>query len=220
MWGWLLVAAQAQVALPAYDEALARGTWIALDARLEQTCAFNPHASGVECTNPAVLDEVIARAEAWQRVVQPDAGLAYLAGLAWRYKGDAARAQDAWEQAVALDPGYRAPWYDLGELYLAAGDLDRADHAFTQVGQLTPPGAETWLAPWRLAEVAAFRKDPAAFEGHLREAIRHGFTFDRVGGLPNWKAFLDDPVIGPSVEKLVTVYGNPEQLDAIRRGAP
>lgn len=214
--GW----AGAQVALPAYDEALARGTWMALDARLEQSCAFNPHASGVECADPAVLDEVIARSDAWQRVVQPDAGLAYLGGLAWRYKGDAARARAAWERAVELDPDYRAPWYDLGELYLADGDLDRAANAFTQVGRLTPPGAETWLAPWRLAEVAAFRRDPAAFEAHLRDALRHGFTFDRVAGLPNWKAFLEDPEIGPSVEKLVTVYGNAAQLEAIRRGTP
>ena len=213
----LLAAASAEIPLPDYDDQLARGEWHVLNERLDRTCRFQPRAGGVTCSRPEVLDEVIARGEAWQATVQPDAGLAYLVGLAWRYKGSEAKARSHWEAAVELDPDYRAPWYDLGELYLAAGELDAASSAFEQVARLTPDGEESWLAPWRLAEVAAFQQDVEGFESHMREALRHGFTFDRVSGLPNWKGFLKDPVIGPSVRKMVTVYGSPGDLDALER---
>lgn len=217
MWLLLLsLGAHAEMPLPDYDDALARGTWHQLDQRLTATCRFNPRAGVMECASDKVLDEVIAEAEAWQRTVQPDAGLTYLAGLAWRYKGDTPRAKAHWERAVELDADYRAPWYDLGEVYLAEGDFASAERAFTEVGRLTPEGNQSWIAPWRLAEVAAFRQDPDAFERHMRKALRHGFTFDHVAGLPNWKGFLADPTVGPSVEKLITVYGSPADLEALR----
>lgn len=216
MWTLLLCLARAEIPLPDYDDALAQGQWFALNDRIDATCRVDPRTGLADCANPAVLDEVIAKADAWQRVVQPDPGLTYLSGLAWRYKGDTSRARSHWERAVELDPDYRAPWYDLGELYLAAGELDRARHAFEQVGRLTTDPVQAWLAPWRLAEVAAFRQDPEAFEDHVREALRHGFTFDRVVGLPNWKGFSKDPVMGPSVEKLVTVYGTQRDLEVLR----
>lgn len=216
---WLLLASlgSAGVGLPDYDEMLAQAEWHVLNQRLDSTCRFEPRAGGVTCSRPEILDEIIARGEAWQQTVQPDAGLTYLVGLAWRYKGSDAKARAEWERAVQLDPDYRAPWYDLGELYLASGELDEAARAFEQVARLTPEGAESWLAPWRLAEVAAFQQDVEAFEDHMRDALRHGFTFDRVSALPNWKGFLRDPVIGPSVEKLVSVYGSPGDLDALKQ---
>ncbi len=221
MWLALLAAsALAEIPLPDYDRALARREWIALNSRLDATCAFSPATARVECRDPEVLDEVIARATRWQRAIHTDPGLTYLVGLANRYKGFHPRARRFMEEAVHLDPDYRAPWYDLGEICLLQGDLECAEHAFEQVDRLTPDGEDSWIAPWRLAEVAAFRRDPEAFEAHVREALRRGFTFDRVVALPNWQGFARDPQIGPSVEKLVSVYGSPRDLEVLRGGAP
>ena len=218
MWIWLLAAlGSAEIPLPDYDEALAMAEWHRINEQIDATCRFEPRAGGVTCSRPEVLDAVIERGETWQSTVQRDAGLTYLVGLAWRYKGSDAKAKAQWEAAVKLDPDYRAPWYDLGELYLAAGEFDSASKAFEQVARLTPEGAESWLAPWRLAEVAAFQQDVPAFEEHMRTALRFGFTFDRVSALPNWKGFARDPVMGPSVQKLVTVYGSPGDLDALKQ---
>ena len=172
-------------------------------------------AARVGVTERAV-QRIIADAKSWQDQVQDDAGLAYLQGLAWRYLGETERARAALLQAVALDPDDRAAWYDLGELYLADGELQSASEAFAQVTRLIPEGPEAWIGPWRQAEVAAARQDAAAFEQHLRAALTHGFDLRQIAGLPNWKAYLADPVVGPSVEKLITVYGSRDVLDSLR----
>jgi hypothetical protein len=97
-----------------------------------------------------------------------------------------------------------------------SGELDKARHAFEQVARLTTDTRQRWIAPWRLAEVAASAGDAAGFETHMREALRHGFSFDTIAGLPNWQAYVADPRVGPSVAKLISVYGNPAVLDTLR----
>ena len=216
MWLLLLGLALGTQTPPDYDLALAEGEWLALNQLMEQGCRYNQMAGAVVCERPAVLDEVIARAEAWSTTVQPDAGLTYLAGLAWRYKGEHGQARVHWERATREDPDYRAPWYDLGELYLGAGEVDKARHAFEQVARLTEDPSERWIAPWRLAEVAASAGDPQGFEAHMRESLKHGFSFDNIAGLPNWKAYLADPKVGPSVEKLISVYSSRDVLESLR----
>jgi len=216
MWLYLLVVhAWAEVPLPDYDRALAAAEWRALDKELDAACQVHPHA-GLVCHAPERLDLVIARGQAWTQTVQPDAGISYLVGLAWRFKGDNQRARALWEKVTREDPDYATTWYDLGELYLSAGEWSNAEAAFEHVRRLTPEGAESWLADWRLAEVAAFQQDPAAFESHMRAALRQGFTFERVAGLPNWQQFLADPVMQASVEKLISVYGTREVLESLR----
>ena len=216
MWFLLTALAWGTQTPPDYDDALAEGEWLGLNQLMERSCQFQPRVGAVVCTKPEVLDEVIQRATDWNTVVQEDAGLTYLIGLAWRYKGEHGQARAAWEKATTQDPDYRAPWYDLGELYLGAGELDKATHAFEQVARLTEDPTQLWIAPWRLAEVAASAGNPAAFETHMREALRHGFSFHTITGLPNWQAYLADPKVGPSVEKLISVYGSREVLDSLR----
>ena len=205
--------------LPDYDTALAEAEWHVLNDVMDGQCAFNPYANAVVCREPKVLDEVIARAEAWMTHVQPDPGLTYLVGLAWRYKGAADQARANWEKAIALDPEYRAPWYDLGELLMASGELDAAANAFAEVTRLTHDPSQAWIGPWRQAEVAAMQHDPEAFETFMRLALRHGFSFSQVTGLPNWQAFVADPIMRPSVEKLISVYGTRDVIDSLRSPA-
>ncbi len=215
---WLLLAAGAfaEMPLPDYDQSLARAEWHVLNNRIEANCQYAQVRGAVVCRDMAEVDAIIADAEHWMDNVTEDAGIIYLVGLCWRYKGGEDQARAHWERATKSDPDYRAPWYDLGEVYLAANELDRAKVAFEHVQRLSPEGPASWLAPWRLAEVAAAQQRPDDFERHMREALRAGFTFERIQGTPNWKAYLADPVMHDSVQQLITVYGSQAVLDSLR----
>ncbi len=215
LWWWVSLAA-AEVPLPSWREELLRAEWAAVNAQIEQSCT-EPRFIGQAVTcREETLRAAIDRAVAFQAQVTEDGGLAYLVGLAWRYLGDTAKAERHYRRATALRPDDQGAWNDLGEMYLAQGRLDEAAEAFDHVSELVADAPQGWIGPWRLAEVAAHRGDPAAFETHLREALRRGFTFQTIAGLPNWKAFYADPRMRDSLDKLITVYGDEAILDSLR----
>jgi tetratricopeptide (TPR) repeat protein len=207
----------ADMPLPTYEDWLARSKWHEVNATLEANCRYVPLEAAIVCEDLAAVDRLIGEVESFQRHVLRDAGLEYLVGLAWRYKGGNQRARGKFESAIALDPNYTAPWSDLGELYILSGDFSRADAAFAQVTRLENTGPKSWIGPWRQAEVAALLQDPQAFDAHMHEALARGFSFRQIEGLPNWKAFYADPVMRDAVEKLITVYGSREILDSLAR---
>lgn len=209
--------ALADMPLPTYEDWLARSKWHEVNASLEATCQFVPMEAAVVCDDLATVDRLIADVESFQRHVLRDAGLEYLVGLAWRYRGGDKRARAKFKAAIALDPDYAAPWSDLGELHILAGDFSEADRAFAQVTRLESTGPKSWIGPWRQAEVAAHLQDPQAFDAHMHEALARGFSFRQIEGLPNWKAFYADPVMRDAVEKLITVYGSREILESLDR---
>ena len=213
MWFFVLTAS-AEMPLPDYADSLVQARWHEVDSLIEAGC--HRLGSGQATCNPEPLDEAIAKASAFEAVVVEDARLAYLIGLAAQLKGDVATAESNWRRAVRLDEERADAWHDLGELTLAQGRLDDAAEAFAHVTDLVSRGNKAWLGPWRQAEVAAQQGDAAEFEAHMRKALERGFSFRLVQGLPAWKGFLADPVIGPSVQKLVTVYGSEEVLDSLR----
>lgn len=204
--------AHADVPLPDYDRALARAEWVRVDRLLQRGCSWDPSAEKIVCADE--IHEAIARARAFQEIVLPDASLQYLVGLGYKYQGKDGRAKRAYRAALDLDPTLVEAWYDLGEILLAERDLDGAENAFRQVAGLLPTGDRAWLGLWRLAEVAAHRGDAATFEAQLKEALKRGFSFQTVRGLPNWKAFYADPALRDSIEKLVTVYGTRDVLES------
>ncbi len=212
-WIWWGVAF-AEKPLPDLGTELARVEWRRLDLELERGCQFSPLVGVVTCRE-GVTEDVIQRVDAFSRGVVRDAGLEYLAGLAHRYGGEPARARRRYEAAVALDPTYDAAWYDLGELHLVQGRLDEAEAAFTKVAELVQ-GEKAWIGPWRLAEVAATRGDAEQFEVHIKEALRIGFSFESIAGLPNWKAFYADPRLRDTLDKLLTVYAAPGVRESLR----
>lgn len=208
----LVSLAHADLPPPDYDRTLARATWVQVDRLLQRGCNYDPVSERVECSDE--VQEAIDRARWFQRVVFEDAGLQYLVGLGYKYQGKDRRAKRAYREALALDANLPEAWYDLGEILLAERELDEAEQAFRRVAELIPSGERSWLGLWRLAEVAAHRGDAETFEEHLKEALRRGFSFQTVRGLPNWKAFYADPALRDSIEKLVTVYGTRDVLDS------
>lgn len=210
MWALLGLAA-ASIPFPDYRDQLVQSTWFEVNSLLEAAC----DAPGFATCNPEPLDEAITKATAFQRHVTPDARLEYLIGLAWISRGEPAKGERALRAALALDVDRADAWHDLGELTLNQGRLDEAEEAFGHVDRLVPDGPRGWLGPWRLAEVAARRRDPVVFERQMKEALRRGFSFTLIQGRENWREFAADPAIGPVVRKLVTVYGTPDVLQSL-----
>lgn len=194
---------------------LARDTWRRLDARLQAGCRVDPTQGGVVCED-GVAASVIADVDAFERRLFPDGPLTYLGGLAARYAGDEGAAERRYRRALDLDPTLVEAWYDLGELLLASGRLDEAQAAFAEVAARNTARATSWLGPWRLAEVAAHRHDAAAFEAHLTEALRRGFTFRQIAGLPNWRGFYADPALRDTLRALLLVYADPSVEASLR----
>jgi tetratricopeptide (TPR) repeat protein len=205
----------AEIPLPSWREELLKAEWAAIDQQIEASCV-KPRFLGqaVTCREES-LKAAIQRAERFQSEVAEDGGLEYLVGLAWRYLGDVKKAEKHYRRATELRPDDRGAWYDLGEMYLASARWTDAEEAFEHVSALMVDDPQAWIGPWRLAEVAAHQGDAAKFERHMKEALRRGFTFQTIAGLPNWKAFYADPRIRDSLEKLVTVYGDRKVLDSL-----
>lgn len=209
---WLAVAL-AEQPFPAYDEVVVARVWDKLNSLIDAACiGVGPER---RCSHEP-LDEAIQRGQAFQRDVLLDGRIQYLIGLAQLSKGERSAARQSFDQAVALDPGRIDAWNDLGEMALTDGDYARAHEAFTHVATTLDTGPQAWIGPWRLAEVAAHQRRPEAFEDHLRTALERGFSFRQIAGLPNWRGFLADPVMGPSVRKLLTVYASPAVLESLQ----
>lgn len=208
-----LASAHAELPLPDYDRTLARARWHQVNAIIETACGYDMVQKGMACTED--VGRAITLADDFQRTVMKDAGIEYLAALAHKLSGQQAKAKRRYRAALALDAELTEGWYDLGEILLVEGDFPGADDAFERVAALVPQGPRAWLGPWRRAEVAAHQRDIEAFELHMREALRRGFSFEEIRGLPNWRAFYADPDLRDSINKLITVYGTPSVLESL-----
>lgn len=195
---WLGVA-QAEMPLPSYRTAATRAAWYDVN----------------ELVEARRYEEAIARAEAFEETVTETAGLEYLVGLSWRMLDDGKKAEAHLRRSVELDPEYAAPWGELGEIYMVQGRFDEARTCFEHVTELVQTGPGATSGPRRLAEIAAQQGDAPAFETHIREALRRGFSFREIAGLPNWQRYYADPRVRDSIEKMVTVYGDKRILETL-----
>lgn len=207
----LMALAWAEQPLPSFSEDRTIQTWLRLNAAIEQACMMDPRTGGHAC-DPEPLGRTINQARAWTTHVHKDARILYLIGLAHRLRQEPKLAVNAYQQALSIDPSRQDAWSDLGELRLAEADYEGAREAFEHVSELVDSGPHSWIGPYRLAEVAGFEQQPEAFERHIKQALRRGFSFQQVADLPAWRQFYADPVMRDTVAKLVTVYGTPDLL--------
>lgn len=197
--------------LPSYRDEIVVATWTSADEALTRACRWPRGSEGVgvpiACDAEAV-QRVIDKLEAFQTQVGEDARLRYLQGLAWRRLDQRVRAQRAYEAATALDPTRLDAWFDLGELHVIAEEWSAADTAFAHVTDQLAEGPRAWPGWMQRAQVAAHRGDAEAFEDHLLQALRYGFTFSTVASDPTWQGWAADPTLGPVIQRLLHSYAD------------
>lgn len=195
MWWWLAPALAAREPRD-YHEALA--------ARA---------AGSVEALNVAGhYDEAVALGRRWQKGVEPSSAVAYEIAYAYNRMSKLDEAIDTYAEAIRLDPKNAAAHYDRGEILLALG---REEDARADLEAAAALRRDHWAVHFRLAELAGRRGDAVAFEAHLTDALRNGFSFDVALQDPRWRGWFHDPALGPVLVKLVTLYGDERLLEGL-----
>jgi tetratricopeptide (TPR) repeat protein len=160
-------------------------------------------------------EQALAHIREFRAEVADDPRLAYEEALVLRHLDRTREAEKLLTVVLHGDPSLAAAWYDLGEIHLSKNALEEAEKAFQQAATLTADHPQGWAGPYRLAEIAGFRGDPEAFAGHLQEALRRGFSFQRtVAADPRWGAFLKNPALAAVLRQLTTVVGEEEVLES------
>jgi len=158
-------------------------------------------------------DEAVALCRRHVEALGSSVEVLYEWAVALNAQGELRAAQARYDEVLALDPEHAAARYDRAELRLVAGQLDAAAEDLAVALKHRP---DHWAVHFRLAEVAGLRADPPAFEAALLDALRHGFDLRTLPDYPRWQAFLADPLVGPVLVRVVTVYGDPRVLEQLR----
>lgn len=195
---WLLLSAGARAAPPAPDYGEELGERLA--AEVDRRSAEDP--GGAAAWGERALRRVGA--------LNP---LRYATALAWNRSGDREAALRLYDAVIADDPEHRGALYDRAELRLLLGDRAGAEADLARLLRLPPVH---WATHFRLAQLAAERGDPAAFEAALMDALRVGFELRTLTLDPAWRAWLQHPALGPVLTRIVTVYGNEDLLLQLR----
>jgi tetratricopeptide (TPR) repeat protein len=151
------------------------------------------------------------------RRVEPSAAVHYELGLLQNRLGNLDDALRHYDAAIDLDPDHAAARYDRGELLLARGAVEKATADMERAAALRP---DHWVVHFRLAELAGERSDLDAMEGHLMEALRHGFPLETLVRDATWRQWAADPARGAIISRIIVVYGDESLLDTLRGGTP
>lgn len=77
---------------------------------------------------------------------QPGSGMAwYILGIAYKKVDQTAKAIDAYQQALRIDPEDAGAWFNLGFAYGKAGQTAKAIEAYQQALRIDPEHANAWL---------------------------------------------------------------------------
>lgn len=161
--------------------------------------------------------DAIARCKVHGKAFGPSAAVLYEWAYAHNGLGELEQARQKYGEVLELDPRHAAARYDRAELLLAAGDIDGAAVDLAVAAELRP---DHWAVHFRLAEVAARRGQSEAFETALMAALKNGLDLRGLGPDPDWQGFARDPVIGPVLERIITVYGDPATLRELHQAPP
>jgi tetratricopeptide (TPR) repeat protein len=180
------------------------------DYRAELGARLGAQIEALSATNPEAAGTLGARIE---DRVGPLAEARYATGLAFNRARDRDTALVWYDRCLALAPLHRGALYDRAELRLLGGDTEgaRAD-----LGLLLAHPPVHWSTQLRVAQLAAMDGDPLAFERAMVGALAAGFELRTLALDPAWRAWLDDPALGPILHRLIAVYGSEGLLDELR----
>lgn len=89
---------------------------------------------------PALLEH----SRRWTKA-QPGSGMAlYSLGVAYSKAGQSAKAIEAYQQALRIDPEQAVPWNNLGLIYAKSGQIKKAIEAYQQALRINPEFADAW----------------------------------------------------------------------------
>ena len=135
-----------------------------------------------------------------RRQANPGASTLYRLGTLLAKSGETARARDAYEQALALQPDLAEASNDLGALLAQAGDLDGGDRRFRAALAATPdyPDALNNLGYALLltghdAEARALYEKALALQPDFPEALNNlGLLLGRAGDMDRAERYFRD----------------------------
>ncbi len=94
-----------------------------------------------------------------------------ICGGAFTYIGEAARAEELCDRALAIDPNYADVYFNLGMIYVLLGRLEEARVAFDTVERMAPEGPISRYYEWYRSHIPMHMGDYAAAEALVRIAI-------------------------------------------------
>jgi len=183
------------------------------DYRLSLAQDAAAHAQALSAAGS--FDQAITVAQRYLSAFGPDPAVLYELAYAHNARGELPAAIRAYGQVLELNPEDASARYDRAELLLDQGDIDGAAADLAVALRLRP---EHWAVHYRLAEIAAHRHDAAAFENELMASLQNGLDLRSLAEDPDWVGFAKDPVVGPVLLRVVTVYGNDETLQRLQGG--
>jgi len=121
------------------------------------------------------------------RAVDPEAHEAYLLGRSFLYKarvrGNASKAKEAFEKAIAKDPDYAPPYASLAELHIRTGGAGR--------GAQSVDGRAALLLQARKWAEKALALDDTLADAHYALAIVHELAWDWAGAEREYRRAIE-----------------------------
>jgi tetratricopeptide (TPR) repeat protein len=134
-------------------------------------------------STPQQVDGAIQRLEAAQADVGDRAKLHLALGVLYLRKQDVARAERAFQEAVAREPQLPEPHLALGQLYLATQNSSQAEREFKAAAAIAPVGSPARL---RLADFYLLAQKPDEAKRTLLEITRSAPAY-----LPAWRRLAE-----------------------------
>jgi putative PEP-CTERM system TPR-repeat lipoprotein len=134
-------------------------------------------------TTPETVDAAIRRLEMAQADLGSRGKLHLALGVLYLRKHDVARAEGAFQEAVAREPTLAEARLALGELYLGKGDITQAERSFRAAVDIAPVGS---VARVRLADFYLLTQKP-----HEAKRILSEMTREVPAYLPAWRRLAE-----------------------------
>lgn len=159
------------------------------------------------------------------RTAASDALIHFNSGVDFYHQRDYAKATQAYQKVIEIDPGYAEAYNNLGIIYQEAGDFDRALSAYQKAIEINPKyekalnnlGVLLYLKGRYEESIQAFQKALALNANNIESHINLGILFKKQGQMEKaiesyHRALAINPLYGEAHYNMGLLY---EQLEKI-----